>query len=54
MTTEQITVALSQIEAVWNELYSLEQHRIATLIISSVVVIPHSLDVTLHPGGTPG
>lgn len=51
MTAEQITVALNQIEAVWNELYPLEQHRIAMLIISSVVVRPHSLDVTLHPGG---
>ncbi|MGV1045319.1 recombinase family protein [Limnohabitans sp.] len=51
MTTEQISIALTQIEAVWNQLFPLEQHRIATLIISGVVVRPHSLDVTLHPGG---
>lgn len=51
MTEMQVAVALSQIDAVWEQLFTLEQHRIVTLLVERVIVLPDEMQVKLHANG---
>ncbi|MFM9921535.1 hypothetical protein VLK31_00945 [Variovorax sp. H27-G14] len=51
MTEIQVAVALSQIDAVWEQLFPLEQHRIVQLLVERIVVSPNETQVHLHSNG---
>lgn len=51
MTETQVSVALSQIDVVWEQLFPLEQHRIVQLLVERIVVSPDELQVRLRPNG---
>ena len=49
MDEVQVSVALSRIELVWDQLFPLEQHRIVKLLVERIIVSPNELQVKLHP-----
>ncbi len=51
MTEIQVAVALSRIDAIWDQLFPLEQYRIVQLLVESVIVSPNELRVKLYPNG---
>ncbi|MEO8544914.1 MAG: hypothetical protein ABI434_15095 [Burkholderiaceae bacterium] len=51
MTDLQVSVALNQIDTVWEQLYPLEKHRIVQLLVGRIIVAPNELQVKLRPNG---
>jgi hypothetical protein len=51
ITQMQVTVALSKIEAVWGQLFPIEQQRIVQLLVERVIISPHEMQVRLYPNG---
>jgi len=47
----KVCVAMLQIDKVWDQLFPAEQERIVRLLISKVVVTPHSIEVQFRPNG---
>ena len=47
----QVTVAMTQVERVWDELFPVEQQRLVRLLVEKVIVTPTNLELRLRPGG---
>ena len=47
----KITVAMTRMEAVWDQLFPVEQQRIVKLLVEKVIVSPDSLEVRLRANG---
>lgn len=47
----QVTVAMTQVERVWDELFPAEQQRLVRLLVEKVIVTPTNLELRLHPLG---
>ena len=47
----QVTVAMSQVERVWDQLFPVEQQRLVRLLIEKVIVTPTNQELRLRPGG---
>ncbi len=47
----QITVALTRLDTLWEQLFPAEQHRIVRLLVEKVIVSPDSLEVRLRANG---
>ncbi len=47
----QVTVAMAQIDQVWDELFPAEQQRLIRLLVEKVIVTPTNLELRLHPVG---
>ena len=46
-----ITVAMSRLDAIWDQLFPVEQSRIVKLLVEKVIVSPNDLEVRLHANG---
>jgi site-specific DNA recombinase len=47
----QVTVAMTRLDAIWEQLFPAEQQRIVRLLIEKVIVSPHDLEVRFRPNG---
>ena len=47
----QVTVAMTQVEQVWDQLFPAEQQRLVRLLVERVIVTPTNLELRLRPGG---
>ncbi|WP_374296941.1 recombinase family protein [Sphingomonas sp.] len=47
----QVTVAMTQVERVWDQLFPAEQQRLVRLLVDRVIVSPTNLELRLRPGG---
>jgi hypothetical protein len=47
----QVTVAMTQIDRVWEQLFPAEQQRLVRLLVDRVIVSPTNLELRLRPGG---
>lgn len=47
----QITVAMTRLDAVWDQLFPAEQTRIVKLMVEKVIVSPNDLEVRLRANG---
>lgn len=47
----KVTVAMTRIDAIWDQLFPAEQSRIVKLLIEKVVVSPNNLEVRLRANG---
>jgi hypothetical protein len=47
----KITVAMSRLDAIWDQLFPVEQSRIVKLLVEKVIVSPNDLEVRLHANG---
>ena len=47
----KVTVAMTRIDAIWDQLFPAEQTRIFKLLIEKVIVSPTDLEVRLRPNG---
>lgn len=47
----QVTVAMTQVERVWDQLFPAEQQRLVRLLVDRVIVSPTHLELRLRPGG---
>ena len=47
----KVTVAMTRIDAVWDQLFPAEQIRIVKLLVEKVVVSPNDLEVHLRANG---
>ena len=47
----QVTVAMTQVDRVWEQLFPAEQQRLVRLLVDRVIVSPTNLEVRLRPGG---
>ena len=47
----QVTVAMTQVDQVWDELFPAEQQRLVRLLVEKVIVTPTNLELRLHPLG---
>jgi hypothetical protein len=47
----QVTVAMTQVERVWDQLFPVEQQRLVRLLVEKVIVTPTNLELRLLPGG---
>jgi hypothetical protein len=47
----QVTVAMTQLDAVWEQLFPAEQTRIFKLLVEKVIVSPTDLEVRLRANG---
>jgi site-specific DNA recombinase len=45
----QVTVAMTQLDSVWEKLFPAEQQRIVRLLIEEVIVSPNDLEVRFRP-----
>lgn len=46
-----VTVGLTRLDAIWDELFPLEQHRLVSLLIEKIVVTPNELEVRMRTNG---
>ena len=51
MDEAKVTVAMTRIDAIWDQLFPAEQTRIFKLLIEKVIVSPTDLEVRLRPNG---
>ena len=51
MDEAQVTIALNQIEQIWEQLFPQEQTRILQLLVEKIIVTPDQLDIRLHQNG---
>ena len=47
----KVTVAMTRLDAIWDQLFPVEQSRIVKLLVEKVIVSPNDLEVRLHPNG---
>ena len=47
----QVTVAMTQVDRVWEQLFPAEQQRLVRLLVERVIVSPTNLELRLRPGG---
>ena len=47
----QVTVAMTRLESIWEQLFPAEQQRIVQLLIEKVIVLPHDIEVRFRPNG---
>ena len=47
----QVAVAMTRLEAIWEQLFPAEQQRIVRLLIEKVIVSPNDLEVRFRPNG---
>ncbi|HUX27126.1 MAG TPA: hypothetical protein VMV87_21245 [Burkholderiales bacterium] len=47
----KITVAMNRLDAIWDQLFPVEQSRIVKLLVEKVVVSPNDLEVRLRANG---
>jgi hypothetical protein len=47
----QVTVAMTRLDAIWDQLFPAEQQRIVRLLIDKVVVSPNDIEVRFRPNG---
>jgi hypothetical protein len=47
----QITVALTRLDAIWDQLFPAEQQRIVRLLVEKVIVSPHDVEVRFRDHG---
>ena len=47
----QVTVAMTQVDRVWEQLFPAEQQRLVRLLVERVIVAPTNLELRLRPGG---
>ena len=47
----QVTVAMSRLDAIWDQLFPAEQNRIVRLLVEKVIVSPNDLEVRLRANG---
>jgi hypothetical protein len=47
----QVTVAMTQVDQIWDQLFPAEQARIVRLLVDRVVVSTDRIDVRLRPSG---
>ena len=46
-----VTVAMTQVDRVWDQLFPAEQQRLVRLLVERVIVSPTNLELRLRPGG---
>ncbi len=46
-----MTVALNQVDMIWEQLFPKEQTRILQLLIEKIIVTPDNLDIRLRDNG---
>lgn len=51
LAESQVAVALTRIEAIWEQLFPAEQARVVRLLVERVTVTPNELHVKLRPNG---
>ena len=47
----QVTVAMTQVDRVWEQLFPVEQQRLVRPLVERVIMTPTNLELRLHPGG---
>jgi site-specific DNA recombinase len=47
----RVTVAMTQLDAVWEQLFPAEQSRIVKLLVAKVIVSPTDIEVRLRANG---
>lgn len=47
----QVTVAMTQVEQVWEQLFPAEQQRLVRLLVEKVTVSPDRLEIRMYPVG---
>ena len=47
----QVTIALNQIDKIWEQLFINEQIRIVNLLIEKIIIMPDNIDIRLHKNG---
>ncbi len=47
----QVTVAMTQVERVWDQLFPVGRQRLIRLLVEKVIVTPTNLKLRLRPGG---
>ncbi len=47
----KITVAMTRLDAIWDQLFPVEQTRIVKLLVEKVIVSPNDLEVRLRANG---
>lgn len=47
----QVTVAMTRLDAIWDQLFPAEQQRIVRLLIDKLVVSPNDIEVRFRPNG---
>ena len=47
----QVTVAMTRMDAIWEQLFPAEQQRIVRLLIDKVIVSPNDIEVRFRPNG---
>jgi hypothetical protein len=47
----QVTVAMTRLDAIWDQLFPAEQSRIVRLLVEKVIVSPNDLEVRLRANG---
>jgi hypothetical protein len=47
----QVTVAMTRLDAIWDQLFPAEQQRIVRLLIDKVIVSPNDIEVRFRPNG---
>ncbi|MGD9888454.1 MAG: hypothetical protein AB7S56_04200 [Halothiobacillaceae bacterium] len=51
MDEAKITVAMTRLDAIWDQLFPAEQSRIVRLLVEKVIVSPNGLEVRLRANG---
>ena len=51
LDSAKVTVAMTQLERIWDQLFPAEQARITKLLIEKVIVSPNNLEVRLRANG---
>ena len=51
MDEAQVTVAMTRLDSIWDQLFPAEQQRIVRLLIEKVIVSPNDLEVRFRPNG---
>jgi hypothetical protein len=47
----QVAIAMTRLDAIWDQIFPAEQQRIVRLLIDKVIVSPHDLEVRFQPNG---
>src|SRR5690606_36598705 len=47
----QVTVAMTRLDAIWDQLFAAEQSRIVRLLVEKVIVSPNDLEVRVRAKG---
>jgi len=51
LAAAQVTVAMTRVDRVRQQLFSVEQHRLVRLLVERVIITPANLELRLRPGG---